>query len=76
MNQTCYLNNAAKYDDIKKLVKLALRGLLRTALCYTEDQVFSNDLNDDTHFSTFDVMAGIVFNDNNLISCPPKNKMP
>ena len=32
MNQICYLKNAAKYDDIKKLVKLALRGPLKTFL--------------------------------------------
>ncbi|XP_030055101.1 glyceraldehyde-3-phosphate dehydrogenase-like [Microcaecilia unicolor] len=44
---TCRLEKAAKYDDIKKVVKTVAEGPLKGILAYTEDQVVSSDFNGD-----------------------------
>uniref|UniRef100_A0A8C2V2M0 Glyceraldehyde-3-phosphate dehydrogenase n=1 Tax=Chinchilla lanigera TaxID=34839 RepID=A0A8C2V2M0_CHILA len=57
---THFLEKAAKYDNIKKVVKQVSAGPL---LDYTEDQVVSCDFNSDTHSSASDAEVGIPLND-------------
>ena len=60
---TCHVQNAAKYNEIKKVAKQASEGPLKGTLGYTEDQVVANNLNGDPHSSTFNVKDGITPND-------------
>jgi glyceraldehyde 3-phosphate dehydrogenase len=59
---TFHLEKAAKFDDIKKVVKQAWAGPLKGILGYTE--VVSCDFNSDFYSSTFDAGAGILLNYN------------
>ncbi|MBZ3890687.1 Glyceraldehyde-3-phosphate dehydrogenase [Sciurus carolinensis] len=52
---TCRLEKAAKYDDIKKVVKQASEGPSRAS--------WTTQRTSDTHSSTFDAGAGIALND-------------
>lgn len=60
---TCCPEKAAKYEDIKKVVKRASDGPLKGIFSYTEGQVVSCDFHRDTHSSIFDSGAGIPLND-------------
>ncbi|KAF3813362.1 hypothetical protein GH733_018513 [Mirounga leonina] len=48
MDLTCRLEKAAKYNDIKKVVKQALEGPLKGMVDYTEDEIVSCDFSSDT----------------------------
>jgi glyceraldehyde 3-phosphate dehydrogenase len=61
---TCRLGKAAKYDDIKKVIKAAAEGPMKGVLAYTEDEVVSSDFIGDENSSIFDAKAGIQLNDN------------
>ncbi|XP_035886878.1 glyceraldehyde-3-phosphate dehydrogenase-like [Phyllostomus discolor] len=60
---TCHVEKAAKYDDIRKVVKQASKGPFKGMLGYTENQVISCDFNSSIHSSTFDAEACIALND-------------
>lgn len=61
---TCRLDKSASYDDIKAVIKAASENELKGILCYTEDEVVSQDFVHDKASSTFDARAGISLNDN------------
>ena len=63
LDLTCHLEEAAKNDDIKKVVKQSSKSPLKGILSYSEDQVVSCDFNSDTHSSTFDAGAGTVLSE-------------
>ncbi|KAL0606674.1 Glyceraldehyde-3-phosphate dehydrogenase [Plecturocebus cupreus] len=63
VNLTCRLENPAKCNNFKKMVKQALEGPLKDILGFTEQQVVSFDFNSDTHSSTFDAWDGTALND-------------
>lgn len=63
MELTCPWEKAAKYVDIKKVVKQALEGPFKGILGYSGDHVVSYDFNSDTHNSTSDAGAGTALND-------------
>ncbi|XP_047578012.1 glyceraldehyde-3-phosphate dehydrogenase-like [Lutra lutra] len=59
---TCLLEKAAKYGDIKKVVKQASEGPLRASWGTLRTRL-SPATSTDTHSSTFDAGAGIALND-------------
>ncbi|ELW50364.1 Glyceraldehyde-3-phosphate dehydrogenase [Tupaia chinensis] len=63
---TCRLEKAAKYNDIKKVVKEESQGPLRGLLGYTKDQVVPCDFNSNSHSFTFDAGAGIALTDHSV----------
>ncbi|XP_006886758.1 PREDICTED: glyceraldehyde-3-phosphate dehydrogenase-like [Elephantulus edwardii] len=63
MDLTCRVEKAAKYDEIKKAVKLISEGSPTGILGYTEDQVISCEFNSYIYSSAFDAGSGISLND-------------
>ncbi|KAF5920696.1 hypothetical protein HPG69_014733 [Diceros bicornis minor] len=58
----CCPGKAAKYDNIKNLVKQKSEGPLKGNLVYSEDQVVFCNFNNDTHPSPLDAEASIALN--------------
>lgn len=63
MDLSCCLEKAVNYYDIKKPVKQASEDPLKSFLGFTEDQIVTCNVKNDTKSSTFDAGAGVVFND-------------
>ena len=64
MALTWHLEKAAKYNDIKKVVKQASQGQLKSILGHTKDQVVSRSFNNDAHSSVLDAGTSVAINDN------------
>ncbi|KAG8523392.1 Glyceraldehyde-3-phosphate dehydrogenase, partial [Galemys pyrenaicus] len=74
VNLTCHLEKAAKFDDIKKVMKQVSQGPLKGILGYTKDQIVSCYFNSDTYSSTFNAKAGIMLNDHFVEPFPGEHK--
>jgi len=61
---TVRLEKAAKYDEIKAVMKKAAESGYKGIVGYTEEDVVSQDFVGDSHSSIFDAKAGISLNDN------------
>ncbi|KAL0593050.1 Glyceraldehyde-3-phosphate dehydrogenase, partial [Plecturocebus cupreus] len=66
MDLTCHLERPAKYNDIRKVVKQAWEGPLKSILGYSEYQIVSASVNSDTNFSAFNVGAGIALSNHSV----------
>ncbi|XP_063133795.1 glyceraldehyde-3-phosphate dehydrogenase-like [Rattus norvegicus] len=66
LDLTFYREKAAKYDDIKKVVKRVSEGPVKDILGYIKEQVVSCDFDSDVYRSIFHAGAGIALNDNFL----------
>ncbi|KAG8519000.1 Glyceraldehyde-3-phosphate dehydrogenase [Galemys pyrenaicus] len=60
---THYLEKAAEYDDIKKVVTQVSQRPLKGIQGYAADHISSCKSNNDTHSSSFNAGAGIALND-------------
>jgi glyceraldehyde 3-phosphate dehydrogenase len=60
---TCRLTKAAKYEEIKAILKAASEGNMKGIIGYTEDDVVSSDFIGDPRTCVFDAKAGIALSD-------------
>lgn len=59
----CYLEEAVKYADIRKVAKQTREGCLKGLLCHAKVEAVSCDLERGTDSSTFDAGAVIASSD-------------
>lgn len=62
----CFLEKAAKYIDIRKVIKQTWEVHLKGILCYTEVEAVCCDISSDTHSSIFDAGAVIGHSDHTV----------